>query len=532
MPIPSCNGCSLADKGRGFVPPDGSEYSDICFIGESPGGEEITAGKPFVGPAGGKLMSIMKRLQIQRDDVRIHNTISCQPPENKLAGTTYERDAIWHCGKNLEPVLREPHKVFIAVGAVPAKRLLGLSKYNVNNFHGTVNIVDGRYIVPTYHPSFLLRGNQKLTGVVCFDITQAKRIASGQWKPQPATLRVDPDLEWFTQWVDTYLQALSSGLDTWLSVDVETVEKMRGGAEDELDGSQTQIVRINFAYHPDEGVTVPFLGGYLDQVRRLLESNAVKIFHNHRYDCPLLRQAGFRINPQIHDSMNLWKYAQSDLPQGLGFIAPFYSSYMYPPTQSTAWKHLSGEAPGDYAAIDAFQTLRIAYGIKRDLLKAGIWNTYLRHVYDLDTYVLHPAEEVGLYVDRAKLAAFREQLVVKEDALEAKIKSQVDEDFRPLCSGGIDKETGLRKPGKGWKKAPKPEALRLGEELIEREILMEVLCCSDCGAKEVTPKHKCKKPKEPKIVKPKKPRKSRKAGAGLAVVAGDEPASSDRPSST
>lgn len=513
----SCQGCSLYDKGYGFTHATGSEWADIAWVGENPGDTQ----------AEGKLSSLLRKAGIAPERVVQHNLLSCEPPQRPLH-QPWLLPAIGQCRQHLEPSIRNA-KVVITAGPVATKHMLRQAgSLEINNWHGTINEFAGKIVVPMIHPNVLLSGRAeqkylrggraKLTGVALFDLLRAKQVADGTYQHEPASLKVDPDLEWFSRWIDTFIAALASGKDLWLSVDVETEEKLGGGTEDELKGNRVAIVRINFSYNPDEGITVPWVGEYIEQAKRLIEAASWLIFHNWRYDVPLLRACGIRIG-RFHDTMNCFKMLQSDLPLGLGFIAPFFSRY-------PAWKHLSSTDPGRYAAIDAFQTLRIAYGAKRDLLKSGQWDAYMRHIYELDTLVLHPAEEVGLYIDRAKLVEFREQLVVKEAALQAKIQAQVGEDGRPLVSGAVNKKSGFRSAGKGWKKAPR--ALRPGEELVEVLREEEVYVCTECKAEDITQKHRC--PKPPRIPKPRgKARSRKKASASLSPNPG-LPSGLDAPS--
>lgn len=506
----SCQGCPLDPLAKGFVPAEGPVDAGLLLVGEAAGAEEASQSRPFIGPSGQKLMSFLRRVGLQREEVRMHNLLSCSPPGNELRGAWYEKDAIRHCRiSHLQSTLNEPHRAIAAVGSLAAmnllKPLLGSSKYLANNWHGTVNKVGDHYVIPTFHPSFLLRGNQKLSGVVMFDLMRAKQVAEGLYHEQKAILRVDPELAWFEQWVERVLKS-SVDLPVWLAVDTETVEKLSGKAEDELEGSNTLITRINFACNPDEGITVPWLGPYIDLSRRLLTAPTItKWFHNKRYDLPLLAEAGCRVELPVHDTMHLWKVLQSDLPQGLGFIAPFYS--MYP-----AWKHLNEVNQGEYAAIDAFQTLRIAFGMAKDLQKAGQWDTYMRHVYELDQVVLHPAEDAGLLLDAEELARFKQELSTKAAALEADIRLAVGPDAQPWV---------------GQRKTP-------AEGYVAREVELDLLVCTDCGAQDVTQKHKCKKPKAAKPPKTKRRRKSRLAqdpadnpGAGDIVLPRELPAPSD-----
>ena len=165
----ACIGCPLYDKGTGFAAPTGPPNAPLCFVGEALGKEEAKTGRPFVGPAGQMLMRVLELAGLGREDVRIGNVVSCQPPGDWLAGAPWERGAIQHCAVHREKLLREPHKVFVSVG-VPSTRTLvrelcSNPEYSgkIENWRGTINeTVYGSYIVPIYHPSFLLQRRTNL----------------------------------------------------------------------------------------------------------------------------------------------------------------------------------------------------------------------------------------------------------------------------------------------------------------------------------------------------------------------------------
>lgn len=419
------------------------------------------------------------------------------PPPGGSLGDPFQGSGQHKLSSLFKRVGLDPEQMQIAVGSAVAKQLFKLSKFKLDNWHGTVNYLpSGLPVIPTYHPEFLLNGNAKLTGVVCFDLLRAKAVAEGRYQQQAEIIRVDPDLEWFELWVERLLKAADAGLDPWCAVDVETVEKLCGKEEDSLEGKQNQIVRINFSANPTEGVTVPWVGRYKDLAGRLLASERIhRIFHHWRYDVPLLEKDGYPVARPFHDTMHFWKILQSDLPASLGFIAPFYSA-------RAAWKHLNDSQPGEYAAIDAFQTLRIAQGMARDLQQQGQWGIYMRHIYDLDRLVLHPAERIGLKVDRVELVRFKEQLHSKAQQLELEIQQAVGDDARPLVGG--------------WKKP------KVGIDCIEKEELLEVWWCDECVV-ECTEKHRCPRKKEPKMARDKKPRTRRKKQPREDSAAHDEP---------
>ena len=462
----TCSGCPLETRGEGFSEPNGPADSLICFVGEALGAEEVGPGRPFVGAAGRKLDASILRLGMDRSQVRVGNVISCRPPGNHLSGAGYEHSAIQHCRPNREKL--SGHKVYVPLGVIATRTLLselGGDTYGgkLENWRGYVIPAGSSFIVPTYHPSHLIQGQQRLTGVFLHDIKRAMEVASFGYTHDEVSLVGDPDPDWFAEWA-THLSP-----DCWLACDIETSMKI-GLQEDDLDVPVGEITRINFSFHPDQGITVPWDGRYLPTITSLLTSPGIKVFWNEAYDVPILRErAGIPVAGPIYDGMWAWHLLQSNLPKGLGFVSPFYSRL--PP-----WKHLSDSATTYYAAMDAVQTLRCMFGIARDLQRSNQWDTFLRYVVQFDSQVLHPMERAGLLIDSAALLSFQSRLKQEEARIYDVIQQLVPEAALPLL------------PRDGWKRIPKgypPEAIIT----LDRD--REILVCSTCGAFDVPPTHLC-----------------------------------------
>jgi len=82
LPKPdSCAQCSLYEKpfGKvsGFVPADGTGSNGVLVVLEAAGKDEEASGLPTVGRAGQYLWRELKRIDLERDDFRIHNVLSC-----------------------------------------------------------------------------------------------------------------------------------------------------------------------------------------------------------------------------------------------------------------------------------------------------------------------------------------------------------------------------------------------------------------------------------------------------------------------
>lgn len=512
----SCFTCELHPKAEGFALPEGPESSWLLLLGEALGKTEAMTGRPFVGDAGGMLQRLLNMLGWDRSQIRIANTISCRPPNDWLDGASWQRGAISHCAVHRDPVLAAGHKVVVPLGSIALKNLLGLEhqkRIKVQDFHGTVqrDPSDRFWVVPTFHPSFLQRGAHNMIGTVLWDLKQAERVWKEGKPADTSSLVIDPPIEWFTAWVDQVRAAIAQ--DPWaypISVDVETPDKAHGRDEGEIttEDRSYQILRVNVACHPDEGITVPFQGPYVQELTRLLAGPAVCWLWNGEYDLPRLLAAetlDSSIHPRAVDLMWLWHYLQSDLPRGLGFAAPFYSDF-------GPWKHLADSDPARYGAIDGLQTHRIGFGVLGDLQGTHMYAGALRHVHALHHLALKPAQRIGVKIDREKLLIFKADLTEKAITRLDKLQGLFPDELRQmtpkqgLTSRPADnilhvKATAFTRRGKA--KAGKPVSeikldLYKKAVVVERLVLKEILVCKICGETEVHRKHRCRKPYEKK----------------------------------
>ncbi len=537
----ACAPCSLARLGFGFAPPIGPEGAPLTFIGESLGYDEAVSGQPFYGAAGGQLSRQCTRAGIDRERVRIHNVVSCQPPNDYLVGAPWEEHAIATCRQYLQPVLDTipTNGVVVPLGATALGAILGLrgqSGITVRDFHGTVTrSADDRYwVVPTFHPSFLQRGAMNLTDVVTQDLRLASRITQTGFTRSPCQLQVDPHPEWFAKWVADHLARVDRDPETThLAIDTEFVEKAGGVDESEIAidiANLSPLTRINGANSLGLGWTVPYREPYRSIARTLLEQTAQKqgwIWMWNKYaDLAHLWADGVQLpNEIVIDGMWLWHYLQSDLLKGLGFVAAMASDF-------GPWKHWAKipEREGEYAAGDGVQTYRTVMW----LLKAaypGVWELFLRDWHERDCFVLRPAFEVGTPINKPALEAFHADLQEKLARILAELKTTTAEGVLKPKEGYRTKPKGvmcescqgqgailaheyevydicqdcggtgavaptpptsiMNPPKKGGGEA-KQHYMTAGVHLIEKQVQRTVLVCTTCHAQEITQKHRCK----------------------------------------
>jgi uracil-DNA glycosylase family 4 len=513
MPVLSrpllCHPCVLNPKAEGFAPADGPSSSWLLMVGEALGKIEAMTGRPFMGDAGGMLQRLLNLLGWKREDIRIHNVISCRPPGDWFdERAPYFHDAFHYC-PYLPQTLNEGHSVVVTMGTTALRKVMklqGHKKVRIQDFHGTtLRDPDDRFwVVPTYHPSFLQRGAHNLIGTVLWDLLRAVE-ARDHGKPHDhASIIVDPPLDWFRTWVDQVIAARQQDPFAYpISSDVETPDKAGGRDEGEItpDDRSYQILRVNVSCHTDEGITVPFAGPYIDELRRLHRSPGHIWQWNKVYDVPRLVNAEILVDDdhrRVVDLMWLAHYLQSDLPRGLGFWAPFYSTF-------GPWKHQADSQPAWYGAVDGLQNHRVGFGILTDLQKLGMHEGAMRHVHQLQWTALLPAQRVGVKIDRQRLQIFKQELIEKATTALNALQVHYPAELCPLTPKG-----GLKSPPladvlhvkasaftrKGKKRAGRaPTEIKLDlykrAKVVEKIELREVMCCMVCGEKEVSGKHRC-----------------------------------------
>jgi DNA polymerase len=152
--IGDCTRCKLHAQGRKQVVFGvGNHAAELMFVGEAPGADEDVQGVPFVGRAGQLLTKMIEAMGFKRDEVYIANVIKCRPPGNRNP----EPDEIATCEpflfRQIESI--QP-KVIVALGAFAAKTLLK-SDAPISRLRGRLYDYRGVKLIPTFHPSFLLR---------------------------------------------------------------------------------------------------------------------------------------------------------------------------------------------------------------------------------------------------------------------------------------------------------------------------------------------------------------------------------------
>jgi uracil-DNA glycosylase family 4 len=151
--ISKCTKCSLSETRTHTVPGQGNPTPEILFIGEAPGADEDKQGLAFVGRAGQLLTKMIIAMGLTRDEVFIANILKCRPPENRKP--TPEEIALCLPYLKKQIALLKP-KVIIALGATSVHGLLN-DATPISKIRGKWMEFEGIKLMPTFHPSYLLR---------------------------------------------------------------------------------------------------------------------------------------------------------------------------------------------------------------------------------------------------------------------------------------------------------------------------------------------------------------------------------------
>ena len=152
--VASCELCGLCRTRTQTVFADGTGQSRLMFVGEAPGADEDATGVPFVGRAGQLLTKMIEAgMGLSRKDVYIANVLKCRPPGNRNP----EPPEIASCRGYLEAQIRLVNPdVLVALGKFAAQFLLETEE-PITRLRGKWGSRGGIPVMPTYHPSFLLR---------------------------------------------------------------------------------------------------------------------------------------------------------------------------------------------------------------------------------------------------------------------------------------------------------------------------------------------------------------------------------------
>ena len=154
--------CDSSNSINKIVVSRGNPQAQLMIIGEAPGAKEEEVGKPFVGRSGKLLDKFLQNAGIDENlDVYFCNVVKCRPPKNRRpTKIEIEENLPWL----YQQIKLVDPKVVVLVGATAVEAVLSV-KSRISVLRGKWINMDGRLVMPVFHPSYLLRNpsNEKGT---------------------------------------------------------------------------------------------------------------------------------------------------------------------------------------------------------------------------------------------------------------------------------------------------------------------------------------------------------------------------------
>ena len=353
-----CAKCPLRFEGV-CVKSEGNVNAKLAVSGLHPGWKEEIIKRPFVGPSGRLFNRILEEAGIDRKELFVSNVANCRPREIQVTDVSWipkaecEERAVKNCRLRFLQELQRVHpRVVVAFGGLPLTALTG--KRSITKRHGAIHVIDIdkllaeyeglstrnwifreellTYVIPLFHPAYLLRGKPQFHPVLVQKFKRAKAIAEGEQPTLYREILVAPHV----RDVDYVIGLAEAHTERWiaenkpLAVDVEAT----------MEGGSRKAAFTVFGYsseHYRTGIALTILEwSEIKQsyrftwnreqwirIRRLIEKIMLcqnsKCYHNFGYDVTLLRRFLDHLGGLL-DTIVLHSLFQPDLPHGLDFV--------------------------------------------------------------------------------------------------------------------------------------------------------------------------------------------------------------------
>ncbi len=168
--VETCKKCKLYKFRDKCVFAEGRSDAKTILIGLSPGKEENSKGKLFIGPSGDFLNELLQLAKLGRESLYITNIIKCYAPTYSIGQNEIDACAVY-LDKQIEIIRPE---TIIPLGSIATQYILekyNLPKKRISEVHGQIfriGIGDlfntGRdiKIIPMFHPAVALRNPEMI----------------------------------------------------------------------------------------------------------------------------------------------------------------------------------------------------------------------------------------------------------------------------------------------------------------------------------------------------------------------------------
>jgi len=348
--------------------------SPVLILGDAPSKQASAMGRAWADTHGVEMKDALESARVKAHNVDYGYVVGCRWPKDdprmflqvlkkrnrRLAskGRTLEMSPIEACRGHVAEEMAK-YKTVITCGPMATKSVLP-GNPSLEAVRGGPTVVDGRKVLPTYHPSQVAL-QQHLRPVLHSDIQKAIRHHRDrlQWPEPIVHYNPTPDVV-----KDFFHRAVKK--DWLLSYDVETdgIDSLNAGLRCIGIGTENEVLMLGFL--SIDGVSRFYSPSDEEEIKRLLrevfdEQSKVRICgHNAGYFDRLVVEQHLGVTPApLVDTLLLHKLAASEYRHSLGFVGSVL-------TDVPAWKadHAGVTAKTDkelheYCATDVAVTARV-----------------------------------------------------------------------------------------------------------------------------------------------------------------------------
>ena len=149
-----CHLCELSKSRNKVVFAEGSLAATLMIVGDFPSNSDDSVGKMFTGRSGDTLTKMLENvLGLTRSEVYMTNVLKCRALDTQTPSPTFAHTCHPYLLKQIE--LIQP-KIILAFGELAYQYLTG-DDSSISEARGTVHEKEAYKVIPTYHPSYLLR---------------------------------------------------------------------------------------------------------------------------------------------------------------------------------------------------------------------------------------------------------------------------------------------------------------------------------------------------------------------------------------
>lgn len=414
---------------------DGAFHAEVAIIAEAPGDREVEMGRPLVGGSGTKLWEVLKKYDIQRQNLYVTNVSKRQVSlgnDKRFPINKHELD-VWRSLLEWELAQLPKLKYIIVLGNMALKAICGVD--GITGWRGSVleNIlINSRPVtaVCTYNPAHVLR-EPKYELTFTFDLAKAKKVINGEWKTKPGETFINPS---FDEVMD-YLAKLEKDSDL-IAYDIETISNETACIG--VAGSDSEAMCINFRTRTENRFT-------LEEERKLrrrfqeffLNTHERLVAQNNAFDSSWLWfKDKIYVPPIFIDTMLAHHCLYPQLPHNLGYLTTQYTTRPYYKDEKNEWREGGDiDTYWRYNGQDCYNTHAVATELLRELKAQQLDKFFFEHVMHAQPHLLQMVVG-GVLVDAGKKAALQETLgeslqLLLDEFHKAVKEVTGDEDYEP-----------------------------------------------------------------------------------------------------